>query len=342
MGQGHAPHRLRAPPLGAGLRRLPRSLPRAPASEARERPTLSVHVQTHSLMGPEVTVSTPVRILLQTTIPTTADDWNFGPSSLLRDHRASVRDPGGTALYDVVTRDRAAHGDDAVLSTLDASDISELWLFAVDSGNGLTAAECAAIGRFRRRGGGLLVARDHEDLGSSVCTLGGVGAAHHFHSKNPEPPERRTRDDVLATNISWPNYHSGSNGDLQVITPVGELHPVLLRADGSAIREFPAHPHEGAVSAPADASARVIATGTSTVSGHTFNLIVAFERSAAGEGRALAHASFHHLVDYNWDPARGHPSFVTDPEGDQLRRDPSHLSDVHAYVANAAAWLSAH
>jgi len=286
-------------------------------------------------------VSTPTRILLQTTIPTTADDWHIGRFSLLRDHLASLRDPGGAPLYDVVARDRAARGDDPVLATLDASDIAELWLFAVDSGNGLTADECAAIGRFRRRGGGLLVARDHEDLGSSVCTLGGVGAAHHFHSKNPEPPERRTRDDDLATNISWPNYHSGSNGDLQVITPVGELHQVLRRADASAIREFPAHPHEGAVSAPTDARARVIATGTSTVTGHTFNLIVAFDRGAAGEGRALAHASFHHLVDYNWHPAFGHPSFVTDPEGDQLRRDPGRLSDIHAYVANAAAWLSA-
>ena len=124
-----------------------------------------------------------------------------------------------------------------------------------------------------------------------------------------------------------------------MLTPVGELHPVLRRADGSAIREFPAHPHEGAVSAPPDQRARVIATGKSAVTGHTFNLVVALERGASGEGRALAHSSFHHLVDYNWDTSRGCPSFVTDPVGHHLERDPSRLSDVQAYVANAAAWL---
>ena len=206
-------------------------------------------------------MSTPIRILLQTTIPTTADDWHIGRFSLLRDHLASLRDERGAALYDVVARDRSTGGDDPVLSTLDASDVDQLWLFAVDTGNGLTTNDCGGISRFRQRGGGLLVARDHEDLGSSVCTLGGVGAAHHFHSKNPEPPERCTRDDTFASNISWPNYHSGQNGDLQVLTPVGELHPVLRSADGSAIRELPAHPHEGAVSAPPDRNARVIATG---------------------------------------------------------------------------------
>jgi hypothetical protein len=284
-------------------------------------------------------MSTPVRILLQTTIPTTADDWHIGRFSLLRDHLASLRDASGAPLYDVVARDRSAAGDDPVLSTLDASETDQLWLFAVDSGSGITAKDCGGISRFRQRGGGMLVARDHDDLGSSVCSLGGVGAAHHFHSKNPEPPDRRTRDDTFASNIDWPNYHSGQNGDLQVLTPLGALHPVLLRPDGSAIQDFPAHPHEGAVSAPAGQRARAIATGTSTVTGRTFNLIVAFERGASGEGRALAHASFHHLVDYNWDTSRGCPSFVTDPVGHQLEHEPSRLLDIHTYVANAAAWL---
>jgi hypothetical protein len=282
----------------------------------------------------------PIHILLQTTVATTLDDWHIGRFSLLRDCLASLRDRSGVPLYEVSARDRSAEGDDPVLSTLDTSDVDELWLFAVDTGDGLTESDCAGIGRFRKRGGGLLVSRDHQDLGSSVCTLGGVGPAHHFHTKNPEPPERCKPDDTSATNISWPNYHSGNNGDLQTIVSAGDLHPVLRRADGSAIRDFPAHPHEGAVSAPKDQRARVIATGKSAITGRTFNLIVAFERGTSGEGRALAHASFHHLVDYNWDTSRGCPTFVTDPEGDQLRRDPARLADVMIYVANAAGWLA--
>lgn len=55
-------------------------------------------------------------------------------------------------------------------------------------GDGLTAEDCAAIGRFHARGGGILATRDHQDLGSSICSLGGVGKAHHFHSHNPEAP----------------------------------------------------------------------------------------------------------------------------------------------------------
>jgi hypothetical protein len=281
-----------------------------------------------------------VRVLLQTTIATRPDDWHIGRFSLLRDHVASLRNRSGAPLYEVIAHDRSADGDDPVLSTIDQSNIDELRLFAVDPGNGLTANDCAAIGRFRRRGGGLLVARDHEDLGSSVCMLRGIGAAHHFHTKNPEIPERCQVDDTGAPNISWPNYHSGDNGDVQEIVVAGALHPVLRRVDGSAIRHFPAHPHEGAVSAPPHERARVIATGRSTVTGHAFNLIVAFERGASGDGRALAHASFHHFADYNWDPSRGCPSFVTDPVGDDLQREPARLSDIKTYVANAARWLT--
>lgn len=282
----------------------------------------------------------PIRILLQTTIATTPDDWHIGRFSLLRDHLVSLADRRGVPIYDVVTRDRSGEGNDPFLSTLDTSDFDELWLFAADTGDGLTERDCVGIDRFRARGGGLLVSRDHQDLGCSVCGLDGVGAAQHFHTKNPESAERCASDDTSAPNISWPNYHSGNNGDVQTIVPIGALHPVLRRADGSAIRDFPAHPHEGAVSAPRGQRARVIASGTSTVTGRTFNLIVAFESGPAGSGRALAHASFHHFVDYNWDTSSGCPTFVTDPVGDQLRRDPERLADIKTYVANAAHWLA--
>jgi hypothetical protein len=117
-------------------------------------------------------------------------------------------------------------------------------------------------------------------------------------------------------------------------------HEVLTRADGSAVRDFPAHPHEGAVSAPSGESARVIANGNSKVTGRAFNLIVAFEGTASRQGRALAHASFHHFADYNWDPSTGCPTFVTDPIGEQLRRAPERLADIKTYATNATKWLA--
>src|SRR6187397_73467 len=102
------------------------------------------------------------RVLLQTTILPNKDDWHIGRFDLLRAHLASLRGEHGAPLYEVIARNRAtpAGQADPVLASLDTSDFDELWLFAVDTGDGLTEAECGAIGRFRERGGGLLVTRD--------------------------------------------------------------------------------------------------------------------------------------------------------------------------------------
>lgn len=130
----------------------------------------------------------PIPILLQTTIESIEDDWHIGRFSLPREYLSGLTDDDGTPLFTVDARDRGSPGQpDPILASLDESDYRELWLFAADTGNGLTEKDCGGITRFRRRGGGLLVTRDHMHLGMSVCSLGGVGAAHHFHSKNPEP-----------------------------------------------------------------------------------------------------------------------------------------------------------
>src|SRR5215203_1438023 len=126
-----------------------------------------------------------INILLQTTIPEVEDDWSIERFSLLRDHLSSIHDEDGSPLYRVTARNRETNseGNDVLLSMLDTTDFDELWLFAVDTGNGMTVADCEGIARFHQRGGGILATRDHEDLGSSLCTLGGVGRAHFFHSK---------------------------------------------------------------------------------------------------------------------------------------------------------------
>lgn len=284
------------------------------------------------------------RVLLQTTIPYDHDDWHIGRFTLLREHLANMRGDDGLPLFELTARDRDPLGQpDSVLSQLDTSAYDELWLLAVDTGQGLTAADCQAIGRFRRRGGGLLVARDHMDLGSSVCTLGGVGAAHFFHTKNQDPDASRHQvDDTITTYISWPNYHSGANGDFQRIEPSLPLHPVLLDPESpdGAIRFIPSHPHEGGVGRPEhDPSARVIATGRSKLTNQVFNLAVAFEPSEE-VGPAIAVSTFHHFADYNWDPSRGAPSFVSEPPGSGLAHSPEAQRSVRRYASNLATWLS--
>jgi hypothetical protein len=284
----------------------------------------------------------PIKVLLQTTIPATQDDWSIARFSYLTNFLRAQRDAGGRALFDVTARDRDPLGaPDSLLSKLDQSDFDELWLFAVDSGDGLTLEDCEGISRFRRKGGGLLVTRDHMDLGSSVCTLGGVGKAHYFHSKNLDPDTAKHRiDDRYSTNISWPNFHSGANGDFQTIAVVEPIHPVLADAASAtgAIRFLPAHPHEGAVGAPEGEYARVIAQGTSKVSGRRFNIAVAFEPGDWG-GPAIAQSTFHHFADYNWNTGAGAPSFVDEPPGGGMMRVPQAIADTHRYVHNVARWL---
>src|SRR5215471_7759990 len=169
-----------------------------------------------------------VRILIQTTTSGGSDDWSVASLSLLTEYLASIREGGASFEVTARNREAAAGKDDPVLSTLDRSPYDELWLFALDTGDGLTSADCAGITRFRQRGGGILATRDHQDMGSSLCALGGVGRAHFFQTKNPEPePDRQVPDDRGTPTISWPNYHSGSNGDFQRIQPVKPIHPLL-------------------------------------------------------------------------------------------------------------------
>jgi hypothetical protein len=274
------------------------------------------------------------RILIQTTIPFTEDDWHVGRFSLLTEKLRSLG-------HAVTARNREAPFgvDDPVITGLHHRDFDQLWLIAVDVGDGLTPTECASIARFHAAGGGLMVTRDHMDLGSSLCGLGGVGAAHYFHTKQTPPEPARCRDDNETSSISWPNFHSGSNGDVQHIEANAPIHPVLRRGDDSTLQTLPAHPHEGGIMAPpGEPLARVVATGKSSVTGRSFNIAVAFEPTS-GAGRGWAESTFHHFADYNWNTRLGCPSFVSEKPSSAIERDPSLLDDTKVYVANLAAWL---
>ena len=275
-----------------------------------------------------------MRILLQTSIAYVSDDWNVSRFSLLAEHLRSVAD--------VIARDRQADasGNDPILTGLSRDRFDEVWLLGVDGGVGLSEADCAGVNRFHREGGGLLTTRDHHNMGMWLRLIEGVGAAHFFHeAEYAEPdPARCCADDQETPSISWPNYHSGRNGDYQRILVVEPRHP-LLRA--SQLQYFPAHPHEGAIGAPArEARARTVARGRSLATGREFDLVVALDRTAAQPGRAIAQSSFHHFADYNWSPRLGAPSFVSEPAGDEVYRHPERLKDIRAYATSAAEWLA--
>ena len=275
-------------------------------------------------------------ILLQTTIATTPDDWDVSRFSLLADeltgagHRVTARNRA----------DRSIH--DPVLSTLDESDFDQLWLIAVDVGDGLTAVEAAAIRRFREKGGGVLTARDHQSLGSSLSRLGSLGAVNEFHDDVDDPESMR--DDRDTPSISWPNYHSGANGDYQPVFCDEPVHQ-LLRTDktpSGRIEWFPAHPHEGSLRVDLP-HATPLAEGRSATTGRRFPLAVLLEGEPTHHGgvmgRGLAESSFHHFADFNWDVGRGAPSFASEPPGSEIASDPVRLAAFKDYVHNIVAWL---
>jgi hypothetical protein len=276
------------------------------------------------------------RILLQTTITESPDDWDISRFSLLADELRA-------AGHDVTARNRVSSDSaDPVLSRLDEMKYDQLWLMAVDLGDGLTAADAYALRRFRENGGGVLTARDHQDLGCCLNRLGSLGVVNEFHDKTVDPSTMC--DDQDTPTISWPNYHSGANGDYQPVLIEGPVHELLRtnRTTSRRIEWFPAHPHEGMVSANGP-FATAIAQGRSTATGRHFNLAVVLDGELTPDGRpmgrAVAESTFHHFADYNWDLDRGAPSFVSEPPGNQIKADPSRLEIFKEYVRNIAAWL---
>lgn len=275
------------------------------------------------------------RILLQTTITAHPDDWDITRFSLLADELRA-------AGHDVIARNRARRGDDPVLSHLDEWAFDQVWLMAVDTGDGLTATEAEAVTRFRRGGGGILTARDHQDLGCCLSQLGSLGQVNQF--QDPTVDQNHLRDDQDTPTIAWPNYHSGANGDYQPVFATSPAHSLLTtsRTASGRIEWFPAHPHEGAVVADGPYAA-VVAEGRSSASGRRFNLAVALDGETAADGtlmgRAVAESTFHHFADYNWDLEYGAPSFVSEAPGTQIGDDPSRLAAFKDYVRNIADWL---
>jgi hypothetical protein len=278
------------------------------------------------------------RILLQSSIGFVEDDWHVGRFSLL------AAELGRWARVTARNREAGGGRPDPVLARLDRADFDEVWLLAVDGGTASSPPECDALNRFQREGGGILTARDHTDMGRWLRALEGAGSANFFHDATcwEADPSRRCPDDRETPAISWPNYHSGRNGDVQIVAAVMPVHPLLRNPSAASgrIERFPSHPHEGAVSPPpGDPRARAVARGKSVATGREFDLVVAFDRSADLRGRAVAHSSFHHFADYNWDTSSGAPSFVVETPGDAIRREPSLLDDIRLYVKNCVEWL---
>ena len=278
-------------------------------------------------------------ILIKSTV-NDVDDWHIGRFSILVAHLESLGHRVTTSPW------HSQNGAELELSNLVTSDVDQLWLIAVDVVDAISDADALAIHNFRRRGGGLLVTRDHEDMGKTLLKLPEVGNSHHFQSINPEPDvTRHVRDDLETIEVSWPNYNTGANGDYQIIETSNPLHPLMQRADGSTLQFLPAHPHEGVVSLPNSLLevGQELVFSRSQSTGHQFCAVVAIDTYQEGDGtnlgRVISESTFHHFADPNLDPAVPSPSFVTELPGDGIVQNDEARRDAFRYIENVANWL---
>ena len=191
---------------------------------------------------------------------------------------------------------------------------------AVDVGDGLTAADVGghrAVPRERRRsahrprppGPGQLPARARSRWARSTT------------STRRTRIRAQMRDDQDTPTISWPNYHSGANGDYQPVFTDEPVHELLrtTRDDQRTDRMVPGPPARGRGVGMRPvrrrSSRRAEAPPPAAASTSPWCWTASAAPDGRPMGRALAASTFHHFADYNWDLDCGAPSFVTEPPG---------------------------
>lgn len=268
------------------------------------------------------------KILIQTTITGAQDTWCAQRFTRLAD---VLREDGNTVL--ARNREPRSDGSDEILSRLAESDYDELWLIAADRGNGLSPEDVRGILRFRERGGGILTARDREDLGASLLNLGSIGAVNNFATYNRFRERRRFARERITASYATGMHREPVHHAFRRIVPLEPVHDVLrtAKSPSGVVEYFPAPPHEGALSVPAGLKhARVIALSANAATGRAQNLAIAIEGEIGGNGktsgRAVAASSFHHFADPDWVKRDDAP-----PEIEESFKD---------YIRNLARWLT--
>lgn len=221
-------------------------------------------------------------------------------------------------------------------SSVVLNQFDQVWLFGINSGASLTAAEIAKLENYMNGGGGLFATGDHGTLGSALCSqiprvkdmrywtdfgAGEVsmGGIRRNDTNRPSAGQSistsfNNQSDNIPQNIAVRTFGSGMP------------HPLLsirqsLRPSG-IIDIMPDHPHEGecthervfTVTNPVsgqsqNVSTQIIATsfvlGGSRAAGknptdpHCFPSISVFDGRVANIGRIVVDSTWHHFVNIN-------------------------------------------
>lgn len=258
------------------------------------------------------------------------------------------------------------------------NDFDQVWLFGINSGAGLPAAELAVVESYMDGGGGLFATGDHGTLGSSLSSnITRVKDMRYWADTPPGSPNDvnevsmtgKRRNDTNrpmpgdATSLYFDNQSDDVPQTIAVRTfGAGMPHPLLsisttIRPSG-IIDIMPDHPHEGevkpatsftvnSVTVPTQIIATSFVLGGSTTNGGSFGKALTephcFPSIAVWDGR-LANVG-RIVVDSTWHHfvninLNGVGSAGGDIPGQQPGLTAADFGVVRRYYMNISLWMS--
>ena len=236
-----------------------------------------------------------------------------------------------------------------MLSRLGDGAFDELWLFAVDTGQGLTPREREALFEFHARGGGILTARDHQDLGASLCGIPCSAPWSTFTVFSPRARRRGASPTMTTRRSRGPTTTLAGTAICSRSSPrappIRSCSATGTRPRGDP-RPVPRAPARGGGGPPpGDPSTRVVAEGHSTRTGAPSTWWSPPSGRAATTGGCMVGPSPTRRTSTTSATTTGisrpgAPTFVDDPPEYQVAANRHALDDIKTYVRNAARWLA--
>lgn len=250
-------------------------------------------------------------------------------------------------------------------TSVNLTDFDQVWLFAIDFSDPISASEIAAIENYMNGGGGLFATGDHGILGRAMCgNIPRVKDMRYWNdtSSNDDINEvsmsGRRRND---TNTPRPGqsiantFEHQSDKFPQKISVrtfgLGNPHPLLsistnIRASG-IIEIMPDHPHEGECKPETtfDLGGSVMRTqniATSFVNGgntsggktptdpHCFPSIGVFDGRKARAGRIVVDSTWHHFININLNGGSTGLGGLSDEDFEVIQQ----------YYMNISTWIT--
>lgn len=258
------------------------------------------------------------------------------------------------------------------------NDFDQVWLFGINTGLGLPAAELNVVEAYMNDGGGLFATGDHGYLGSSLSgniirvkdmrywSDNPVGSSNEVNEVSMTGKRRNDTNRPKAGDATSLYFDNQSDNIPQNISPRvfrgGMPHPLLsiktsIRPSG-IIDIMPDHPHEGecrpetsftvnGVNVPTQIIATSFVLGGSTIGGegkaltepHCFPSIAVWDGRLAKVGRIVVDSTWHHFVNVNLN---GSESFFNgdDIPGLQSGLTTADFNVVRQYYMNISLWIS--